>query len=109
MKVHTQPKQAKGRYGCSAHLLLVGVPLPLLSQPHSTALPSPKRYDKRYEDHYLSGRNAELLKIISYEAKPCMLAFLKSGVDFSKGYAGQRICHLLFATHPYHPDSHYAG
>jgi hypothetical protein len=28
--------------------------LPLVSQPHSTALLSPKRYDKRYEDGFLS-------------------------------------------------------
>ena len=34
----------------SSHRLLDPVLLPLLSQPHSTALPSPKRYDKRYEE-----------------------------------------------------------
>jgi hypothetical protein len=32
--------------------------LPLLSQPHSTALPSPKRYDNRYEAEY-PGRTSE--------------------------------------------------
>src|SRR5215208_641303 len=30
--------------------ILAPVPLSLLSQHHSTALPSPKRYDNRYED-----------------------------------------------------------
>jgi hypothetical protein len=34
-------------YSSCRHLDLV--PLSLLSQPHSTALPSPKRYDNRYE------------------------------------------------------------
>src|SRR5215208_4155170 len=33
----------------SSHLLLGLVPLPVLSQPHSTARPSAKRYDNRYE------------------------------------------------------------
>jgi hypothetical protein len=40
---------ARQRYGCSAHLLLARVRLSLLSQHHSTALPSPKRYGNRYE------------------------------------------------------------
>src|SRR3712207_3745185 len=35
--------------GYSSHRLLDPVPLPLASQYHSTALPSPKRYRKRYE------------------------------------------------------------
>ena len=35
------------------------------------------------------------------EGKRCMLASLKSGADFSKGCAGRRIGHLIFATHPY--------
>ena len=39
--------------GASSHRLLDSVPLPLVSQPHSTALPSPKRYDKRYEETFL--------------------------------------------------------
>jgi hypothetical protein len=41
------------RLGCSSHRLLAPVPLPVLSQPHSTAPPSPKRYDKRYEKEFL--------------------------------------------------------
>jgi hypothetical protein len=34
-----------------------------------------------------------------------MLVFVKLGADFSRGCAGKRIIHLLFATHPYHPGS----
>src|SRR5215207_1554827 len=34
--------------GCSSHRLLAPVPLPLLSQHHSTGRSSPKRYDERY-------------------------------------------------------------
>src|SRR5919107_1220198 len=34
---------------CSSYRFLDLVPLPHLSQPHSTALPSPERYDNRYE------------------------------------------------------------
>ena len=60
--MHTQPKQAKGRYGCSAHLLLVDVRLPLLSQHHSTALTSPKRYGNRYEGGPM-GQGDELRRI----------------------------------------------
>ena len=44
------------RPGHSSYLFLApAVSLLLPSQYHSTALPSPKRYDKRYEDLYLSG------------------------------------------------------
>src|SRR5215216_6813118 len=42
------------RHECSAHRLLDAAPLSLLSQRHSTALPSPKRYDKRYEGKILN-------------------------------------------------------
>src|SRR5215218_6831057 len=38
-----------GRCGGSSHPILAPVPLPLLSQHHTTALPSPKRYGNRYE------------------------------------------------------------
>src|SRR5215216_7487368 len=37
------------RCGGSSHPILAPVPLPLLSQHHTTALPSPKRYGNRYE------------------------------------------------------------
>src|ERR671917_248738 len=40
------------RCGGSSHQLFDPVLLPLVSQPHSTALPSPKRYDKRYEETF---------------------------------------------------------
>src|SRR5215204_6887259 len=44
---------ARLRRGGSSHRFLDPALLPLLSQPHSTALPSPKRYDKRYEGKVL--------------------------------------------------------
>jgi hypothetical protein len=62
--------------------------LPLLSQHHSTALPSPKRYDKRYEVHILAQRESIYRESIYQEVKRCMLAFLKSGANFSKWCAG---------------------
>ena len=45
---------SRWQHGRSSHRLLARVPLLLLSQLHSTALPSAKRYDKRYEDRFLS-------------------------------------------------------
>src|SRR5215218_360576 len=39
---------------CSSFRFFAPVPLPLPSQHHSTALPSLKRYDNRYEDRFLS-------------------------------------------------------
>src|SRR5687768_4597989 len=49
------------RRGHSSYLVLAPVPLPLPSQPHSTALPSPERYDNRYEaeDPGRSSQNAQ--------------------------------------------------
>src|SRR5918995_209380 len=48
-RVPTTPRPTRRR-GCSSHLFLYpAVPLPLSSQHHSTALPSPKRYDERYD------------------------------------------------------------
>ena len=43
---------AMQRRGDSFHRLFDSVGLPLLSQHHSTARPSPKRYDKRYEETF---------------------------------------------------------
>jgi hypothetical protein len=40
--------------GCSSHRDLDRVRLSVPSQPHSTGLPSPKRYDNRYDDRFLS-------------------------------------------------------
>jgi hypothetical protein len=36
------------------------------------------------------------------DVKPCMLVFVEPAPHFSRGYAGKRIGHLLFATHPHH-------
>src|SRR5829696_2384667 len=47
--VPSATRQARWRHGGSSHRLLDLVSLSLLSQHHSTALLSPKRYDKRYE------------------------------------------------------------
>src|SRR5215208_5068033 len=44
-----QTKQATQQSGGSSHRFLDPVPLSLLSQHHTTALPSPKRYGNRYE------------------------------------------------------------
>jgi len=44
--------------GGSSGLLLALVPLSLLSQSYSTAPPSPKRYDKRYEERFLRKKSA---------------------------------------------------
>jgi hypothetical protein len=44
----TATRPTKQRCGGSSHRFLDSVVLPLVSQHHSTALPSPKRYDKRY-------------------------------------------------------------
>jgi hypothetical protein len=51
----------------SSHRPLDPLPLSLLSQHHSTALPSTKRYDKRYElgccANFLELRECELRRI----------------------------------------------
>src|ERR671915_290769 len=45
----TATKQVERRCGSSSHRLLEPVPWFLLPRHHSTALPSAKRYDNRYE------------------------------------------------------------
>src|SRR5215216_5850063 len=55
--------QALWHPGCSSHRLLDLVFLSLLSQPHSTALPSPKRYGMRCEDRYMKRGGNELPRI----------------------------------------------
>src|SRR5215204_4936060 len=58
---------ARRRCGCSSHRPLAPVPLFLLSRLHSTALPSPERYGKRYElgccANFLELRVCELRRI----------------------------------------------
>src|SRR5215210_7117519 len=93
--------RARKRLARSSHRFLELVLLPLLSLPHSTALPSLKRYDKRYEDHSLSRGEPNCPRFISKAAKRCILASVKLGADFSRGCADRGISHLLFATHPY--------
>ena len=44
---------AKKLCDVSTYRLLAPVPVPRLSQQHSTALASPKRYDKRYDARFL--------------------------------------------------------
>jgi hypothetical protein len=51
--VHTTPRQGGSRRGYSSHQLLDSAPWSFLSRPYSTVLPSPKRYDERYEDTFL--------------------------------------------------------
>jgi hypothetical protein len=49
----TATKRAVRRYDASYHRLLDPALLPLASQPHSTARPSPKRYDNRFKGKIL--------------------------------------------------------
>jgi len=49
----TATKPAGRRCGCSTWGLLALALLPLVSQDQFTALPSPKRYDNRYEQEFL--------------------------------------------------------
>src|SRR5215208_3439108 len=58
--------------------LLDPVPLPFLSQPHSTALTSPKRYGNRYEDGSM-GRGNELRRM-SLPRTPVNKAFSDAAV-----------------------------
>src|ERR687898_125001 len=46
-RMRTATKPARKQRGGSSHRLLDSAPLPLLSQHHSTALPSPKRYEAK--------------------------------------------------------------
>src|SRR3712207_9135076 len=87
----------------SFHRFLAPVPLPLLSQHHSTALPSPKRYEIRYEVRYLAQRESIYRDITYQEDKRCMLVPTIPGPDFWAGRVGRRIGSLLFATHPHRP------
>src|SRR5918998_3037892 len=85
--------------------LLIGstprpVPLPLLSQYHSTGRSSPKRYDKRYEDRFLSRVEPIPRRLTCQRDKRCMLASLKPGADFSRGCADETIGHSILKTHP---------
>jgi hypothetical protein len=94
--------RARLRHGGSSHLLLDPVPLPLLSQPHSTARPSPNRYDKRYEHRFLS-RGVPNCQNSSRRNKRCMLVSTRLGADFSIGCAHPAMQPPISATHP-HPN-----
>src|SRR5215208_7739776 len=66
------------RYGDSSHQLLVGVRLPLLSQPHFTTLPSAKRYGKRNEAEYPrrtseNPQNANFVEFYEYELRRILI------------------------------------
>jgi hypothetical protein len=54
-RAHIQPTRAR-RQGGSFRRLLAPVPLPLPSQPYSTAPPSPERYESSWEYRFLSRR-----------------------------------------------------
>src|SRR5215210_3807013 len=51
---------ARRRHGRSFHRPLDPGSLPLLSRPHSTAVPSPERYDERYDGVWWAERNTTL-------------------------------------------------
>src|SRR5215203_6710702 len=58
--------------------------VPSVTTPHSTALLSPERYDKRYEDRFLS-RGVRPSKTYPLMSKRCMLVSSISGAVFSRG------------------------
>ena len=91
--------RARKRLAGSSHRFLDLVPLPLRSQPHSTALASLKRYNKRYEDRCLS-EERNPLSFIYYKAKRCMLVSMKLAADFSAGCALSVIRLAFLLTHP---------
>jgi hypothetical protein len=47
------------------------------------------------------GGYAAFLEDLHQEDKRCMLVSVKLEPDFSRGCAGRRMGHLLFATHPH--------
>jgi hypothetical protein len=89
------------RFGGSSGSLLVPVGLHLVSQHYSTALPSPKRYDKRYEDRFLSRREPERRRFTYCETKRCMLVSVKLGADFSRWCALSAMQPPISTTHPH--------
>ena len=86
--VHRTPRQAVTQSGCSSRRLLGLASLSLLSQHHTTALPSLKRYDKRYDVRLLS-EVEPIHRRFTYEVpKRCMLVSTKLVPDFSAACAG---------------------
>jgi hypothetical protein len=59
-RAHTPTTQDERRRDISCHRLLDPVGLPFLSQHHSTALTSPKRYGNRYEGGSMDRGNEHL-------------------------------------------------
>src|SRR5215207_3733383 len=92
--------QARKRHGCSTHRFLDPVPLFLASQPHSTAGPSPKRYEKRYEDRCLSKEGPNPRRFTYLGDKRCMLVSSKMAADFSRWCADKKICQSLSRPAP---------
>src|SRR5829696_5734496 len=63
-RMRTVTTPTKPRCGGSSHRLLISVvPLPFLSRPHSTALPSPKRYEVEGRTNFLELRACEVRRI----------------------------------------------
>src|SRR5215218_11493859 len=90
------------RYAGSSHHLFDPVRLLRPSHPHSTALPSPKRYDKRYDVRFLSEEEPNHRRFTYKGGKRCMLAFLKLVADFSRGCSHPAMQPPIPTTHP-HP------
>src|SRR5215217_4247167 len=90
------------RYAGSSHHLFDPVRLLRPSQPHSTALPSPKRYDKRYDVRFLSEEEPNHRRFTYKGGKQCMLASTKLVADFSRGCAHPAMQPPIPTTHP-HP------
>jgi hypothetical protein len=85
---------AMQRRGDSFHRLFDSVALPLLSQPHSTALPSPKQYDKRYELRSLSGETLNSRRFTCPIGQAIYACIRESGVGFFAGVCtlGDQVC-----------------
>src|SRR5215207_3845180 len=67
-------KLTKLQCGSLSHRLLdPAVPLPLLSQHHTTALPSLRRYDMRYEDCTSNSRSTDIRRFIYSKSKRCIV------------------------------------
>src|SRR5215212_158451 len=99
-RVRRETRPARRRRGCSSHRSSHPGSSILLSQHHSTALPSPKRYDERYEARFLSRVEPSSRRLTCQRDKRCMLVSMKLGADFSRGCAHPAMQPPISATHP---------
>src|SRR5215208_5499487 len=86
---------------CSSRLSLAHVSLFLLSQHHSTALPSPERYGQRYEVGFRP-QGKDFSGSACHSGKPCMLIYVKPYANFARGCAPPMRAPTFLLTHPPH-------